>query len=55
MGLFWIWQANTTSATGLVSSTTGGSKRSSEPSMELPNTRNVSAPGPEPAKAIKVD
>ncbi|KAB5551853.1 hypothetical protein DKX38_009164 [Salix brachista] len=46
-------EANTTSATGLVSSTTGGSKRSSEPSMELPNTRNVSAPGPEPAKAIK--
>ncbi|KAJ6381015.1 hypothetical protein OIU77_029837 [Salix suchowensis] len=46
-------EANTTSATGLVSSTSGGSKRSSEPSMELPNTRNVSAPGPEPAKAIK--
>ncbi|KAF9679706.1 hypothetical protein SADUNF_Sadunf06G0042400 [Salix dunnii] len=46
-------EANTTSATGLVSSTSGGSKRSSEPSMELPNTRNVSAPGPEPAKVIK--
>lgn len=46
-------KANTTSATGLVSSATGGSKKSSEPSMELANTRNVSAPGREPAKAIK--
>lgn len=56
MGLFWIWQANITGAsTGLVSSATGGSKGPSEPSMELANTRNNSAPGPEPAKAIKVD
>ncbi|KAL3585398.1 hypothetical protein D5086_012265, partial [Populus alba] len=46
-------KADTTNATGLVSSATGGSKKSSEPSMELANTRNVSAPGREPAKAIK--
>ncbi|KAL9336270.1 hypothetical protein Peur_070758 [Populus x canadensis] len=47
-------KANITGAsTGLVSSATGGSKGPSEPSMELANTRNNSAPGPEPAKAIK--
>ncbi|KAG8646806.1 hypothetical protein MANES_09G031700v8 [Manihot esculenta] len=43
-----------TNTPGLVSSATSGSKRPSEPSMELANARNAaSASGPEPAKAIK--
>ena len=55
MGLFWIWQANRTGATGIVSSETGGSKGLSEPSMGLASARNDSALDPETAKAIKVD
>ncbi|KAF9664683.1 hypothetical protein SADUNF_Sadunf16G0043700 [Salix dunnii] len=47
-------KANRTGATGIVSSADGGSKGSlSEPSMGLASTRNDSALGPEPAKAIK--
>lgn len=47
---------------GLVSPATSGSKRSSEPSMELSNTKTehppprppTSAVGPPPPKAVKV-
>ncbi|KAL5862733.1 hypothetical protein ACOSQ3_000247 [Xanthoceras sorbifolium] len=39
--------------TGLVSPASSGSKRPSEPSMELANARNDAASGPEPAKAPK--
>ncbi|XP_021678564.1 bZIP transcription factor TGA10-like isoform X2 [Hevea brasiliensis] len=39
---------------GLVSPITSGSKRPSEPTVELANARNDAASGPEPAKAIKV-
>ncbi|XP_075490935.1 bZIP transcription factor TGA10-like isoform X2 [Primulina tabacum] len=42
------------STTGLVSAATGsGSKRSTEPSMELVNARNDVSSAPEPAKAVK--
>ncbi|XP_073062467.1 bZIP transcription factor TGA10-like isoform X2 [Primulina eburnea] len=42
------------STTGLVSVATGsGSKRSTEPSMELVNARNDVSSAPEPAKAVK--
>ncbi|KAF8396091.1 hypothetical protein HHK36_017703 [Tetracentron sinense] len=38
---------------GLISLASTGSKRSSEPSMELNNQRNDVAPGPEPGKSVK--
>ncbi|KAB1202815.1 Transcription factor HBP-1b(c1) [Morella rubra] len=40
-------------STALVSPAASGSKRASEPSMELANARNDVPSGPEPAKAIK--
>ncbi|KAL2501681.1 bZIP transcription factor family protein [Forsythia ovata] len=43
----------TKAITGIVSSATSGSKRSSEPSMELSNPRNDVASAPQPAKAVK--
>ncbi|XP_035545268.1 bZIP transcription factor TGA10 isoform X2 [Juglans regia] len=45
--------SSTKISTGLVSSSTSGSKRPSEPSMELANARNDASSGPEPAKSIK--
>ncbi|XP_002532393.3 bZIP transcription factor TGA10 isoform X2 [Ricinus communis] len=42
-----------TNTPGLVSSATSGSKRPSEPSMELANARNDVASAPEPAKTLK--
>ncbi|KAA8518245.1 hypothetical protein F0562_015872 [Nyssa sinensis] len=44
---------STKAIVGLVSPETSGSKRSSEPSVDLSNTKNDVASGPEPAKAIK--
>jgi len=38
----------------LVSPQTSGSKRPSEPSMELANPRNEAASAPQPPKAVKV-
>lgn len=46
--------SSTKASTGLVSPpANNGSKRPSEPSMELANARNDAPSGPEPAKAIK--
>lgn len=45
--------SSTKASTGLVSPSSSGSKRPSEPSMELANARNDVPTGPEPAKAIK--
>lgn len=52
MGLFCTSQASL----GLVSPSTSGSKRPSEPSMELANPKNdANVSGPDqPAKAVKV-
>lgn len=59
MGLFCGWYTLKGGSTaGLVSSATSGSKRPSEPSMELANPRKIDAAAPsgppEPAKTIKV-
>ncbi|KAK3011168.1 hypothetical protein RJ639_013016 [Escallonia herrerae] len=45
--------SSTKASTGLVSPSTSGSKRSSEPSMELSNPKNDVAAGPQPPKAVK--
>ncbi|KAK3026779.1 hypothetical protein RJ639_040257 [Escallonia herrerae] len=45
--------SSTKASTGLVSPSTSGSKRSSEPSMELSNPKNDIAAGPQPPKAVK--
>ncbi|XP_044480458.1 bZIP transcription factor TGA10-like [Mangifera indica] len=45
--------ASTKGGAVLVSSTNSGSKRPSEPTMELANARNDAASGPEPAKTAK--
>ncbi|KAK7826224.1 bzip transcription factor tga10 [Quercus suber] len=47
--------SSTKASTGLVSPSNSGSKRPSEPFMELANARNDVPTGPEPAKAIKCE